>query len=99
MDPLVTSAIISAGAGLAGSGASAIASGKMNRRAVKYNKWALDKQQNFQAEQAQMGRDWQSEQLAKANEWSLQQWNRENEYNTPSNQRPNPFVSVAVLAF
>lgn len=87
MDPLVTSAIISAGAGLAGSGASAIASGKMNRRAVKYNKWALAQQQNFQAEQAQLGRDWQSEQLAKANEWSLQQWNRENEYNTPANQK------------
>ena len=61
MDPLVTSAIISAGAGLVGSGASAIASGKMNRRAVKYNKWALDKQQNFQAEQAQLGRDWQTD--------------------------------------
>lgn len=87
MDPLVTSAIISAGAGLAGSGASALASGKMNRRAVKYNKWALGEQQNFQAQQAQLSRDWQSEQLAKANEWSLQQWNRENEYNTPSNQK------------
>ena len=46
MDPLVTSAIISAGAGLTGSGASAIASGKMNRRAVKYNKWALSQQQS-----------------------------------------------------
>ena len=86
MDPLVTSAIISAGAGLAGSGASAIASGKMNRRAVKYNKWALAQQQDFQANQAQLGRDWQSEQLAKANEWSLEQWNRENEYNLPVNQ-------------
>lgn len=87
MDPLVTSAIISAGAGLAGSGASAIASGKMNRRAVKYNKWALAEQQRFQADQAQLGRDWQSEQLAKANEWSLEQWNREKEYNLPSNQK------------
>lgn len=87
MDPLVTSAIISAGAGLAGSGASAIASGKMNRRAVKYNKWALAQQQDFQANQAQIGRDWQAEQLAKANEWSLEQWNRENEYNLPSNQK------------
>ena len=87
IDPLVTSAIISAGAGLAGSGASAIASGKMNRRAVKYNKWALGQQQDFQAQQAQLGRDWQSEQLAKANEWSLQQWQRENEYNTPVNQK------------
>ena len=87
MDPLLTSAIISAGAGLAGSGASAIASGKMNRRAVKYNKWALAQQQDFQAQQSQLGRDWQAEQLAKANEWSLQQWNRENEYNTPANQK------------
>lgn len=86
MDPLITSAIVSAGAGLAGSGANAIASGKMNRRAVKYNKWALAQQQDFQANQAQLGRDWQSEQLAKANEWSLEQWNRENEYNLPVNQ-------------
>lgn len=87
MDPLITSAIVSAGAGLAGSGASAIASGKMNRRALKYNKWALAEQQRFQSEQAQLGRDWQSEQLAKANEWSLEQWNRETEYNTPANQK------------
>ena len=87
MDPLVTSAIISAGAGLAGSGASAIASGKMNRRAVKYNKWALGQQQDFQAQQAQLGRDWQAEQLAKANQWSLEQWNRENEYNSPANRK------------
>lgn len=87
MDPITTAAIISAGAGLAGAGASAISSGKMNRRAVKYNKWALAQQQDFQADQAQIGRDWQAEQLAKANEWSLEQWNRENEYNTPSNQK------------
>jgi hypothetical protein len=87
MDPITTAAIISAGAGLAGAGASAISSGKMNRRAVKYNKWALAQQQDFQADQAQIGRDWQAEQLAKANEWSLEQWNRENEYNLPSNQK------------
>lgn len=85
-DPLVTSAIISAGAGLAGSGASAAVSGKMNRRALKYNKWALGETQRFQAEQAQLGRDWQEEQLAKTNQWSLDQWNRENEYNLPINQ-------------
>jgi hypothetical protein len=41
MDPVTLGAVISAGAGLAGSAASGIASGKMNRKSIKYNKWAL----------------------------------------------------------
>ena len=58
MNPIVLGSIISAGAGLGSSVASGIASGKMNRRAVKYNKWALQEQQRFQSEQTQLGRDW-----------------------------------------
>lgn len=87
MDPTVLGAIISAGAGLGSSVASGIASGKMNRRAVKYNKWALQEQQNFQSNQAQLGRDWSEEMMSKANQWNLDQWNRENEYNLPENQK------------
>lgn len=87
MDPALLGSIISAGAGLAGSAASGIASGKMNKRAVKYNKWALQEQQNFQSNQAQLGRDWSEEMMSKANEWNLDQWNRENEYNLPENQK------------
>ena len=49
MGPELLGSIISAGAGLAGSAASGIASGKMNKRAVKYNKWALQEQQHQSA--------------------------------------------------
>lgn len=87
MDPIVLSSIISAGAGLAGSAASGIASGKMNRKSIKYNKWALQEQQKFQSEQAQLGRDWSEEMMSKANQWNLDQWNRENDYNLPENQK------------
>ena len=37
--------IIGAGLSAGAAGASAISSGKMNRRAEKYNKWALQQQQ------------------------------------------------------
>lgn len=87
MDPVITSALIGAGASAAAGAGSAIASGKMNRRAVKYNKWALQEQQRFNAEQAQLGRDWQEQMIAQQNDYNLAQWNRENEYNTPAAQR------------
>lgn len=80
-------AIISAGAGLGSSVASGVASGKMNKRAIKYNKWALQEQQKFQSEQSQLGRDWSEEMMSQANQWNLDQWNRENEYNLPVNQK------------
>nr|DAW52592.1 MAG TPA: minor capsid protein [Microviridae sp.] len=87
MDPTVLGAIISAGAGLGSSVASGIASGKMNKKSIKYNKWALQEQQRFQSEQAQLGRDWSEEMMSEANQWSLDQWNRVNEYNLPVNQK------------
>lgn len=87
MDPIITSALIGAGASAAAGAGSAIASGKMNRRAVKYNKWALQEQQRFNAEQAQLGRDWQEQMIAQQNDYNLAQWNRENEYNSPAAQR------------
>lgn len=87
MDPVVLGAIISSGAALAGSAVSGVASGKMNKKSIKYNKWALQEQQKFQSNQAQLGRDWSEEMMSKANQWSLDQWNRENEYNLPTNQK------------
>lgn len=87
MDPIVLGSIISAGAGLGSSVASGVASGKMNRKSIKYNKWALQEQQKFQSEQTQLGRDWSEEMMSKANQWNLDQWNRENEYNLPTNQK------------
>lgn len=86
-------AIISGGAALGGSAISGIASGKMNRKSIKYNKWALQEQQKFQSEQAQLGRDWSEEMMAKANQWNLDQWNRENEYNLPENQKARLFAA------
>lgn len=79
--------VIGAGLSAGAAGASAISSGKMNRRAEKYNKWALQQQQAFNAQQAQLGRDWSEEMMGQQNEWNLQQWQRENEYNTPAAQR------------
>ena len=79
--------LIGAGLSAGAAGASAISSGKMNRRAEKYNKWALQQQQAFNAQQAQLGRDWSEEMMGQQNEWNLQQWQRENEYNTPAAQR------------
>ena len=79
--------IIGAGLSAGAAGASAISSGKMNRRAEKYNKWALQQQQAFNEQQAQLGRDWSEEMMSQQNEWNLQQWNRENKYNTPAAQR------------
>lgn len=94
-------AIISGGAALGGTVASGIASGKMNRKSVKYNKWALQEQQKFQSEQAQLGRDWSEEMMSKANQWNLDQWNRETEYNLPENQKArllaagiNPYLAM-----
>lgn len=94
-------AIISAGAGLGSSIASGVASGKMNKKSIKYNKWALQEQQKFQSEQSQLGRDWSEEMMNKANEWNLEQWQRENEYNLPENQKArllaagiNPYLAM-----
>lgn len=85
--PEIIGSIITAGAGLGSSAISGIASGKMNKRAVKYNRWALREQQNFQSNQSHLGRVWSEEMMSKANQWNLDQWNRENEYNLPENQK------------
>ena len=54
MDPTVLGAIISGGAALGSTAVSGVASGKMNRKSIKYNKWALQEQQKFQSEQTQL---------------------------------------------
>lgn len=86
-------AIISGGAALGGAAVSGVASGKMNKKSIKYNKWALQEQQKFQSEQSQLGRDWSEEMMSKANQWNLDQWNRENEYNLPENQKARLFAA------
>lgn len=83
MDP-ATALLIGSGVSAAAGGASAIASGKMNRKSIKYNKWALEKQQEYNTQQAQISRDWSEAMMDKENEWNLAQWNRENTYNSPA---------------
>lgn len=80
-------ALIGAGVSGGSAGLSAISSGKMNRRALKYNKWALQQQMAFNEQQAQLGRDWSEEMMSQQNEWNLEQWNRENKFNAPAAQR------------
>lgn len=53
--------LAAAGATGTAAGVNAIAAGKLNRRSVRYNKWALQQQNKFNAEQAQISRDWQRE--------------------------------------
>ena len=44
--------LVGAGVSAGSAGLSAISSGKMNRRAEKYNKWALQQQMAFNEQQA-----------------------------------------------
>lgn len=76
--------LIGSGISAAAGGASAIASGKMNKKSIKYNRWALEKQQEYNTQQAQISRDWSEAMMDKENEWNLAQWNRENAYNSPA---------------
>lgn len=50
MEPVTTAAIIAGAASAIGSGANAYAQGKMNRKTLKYNKWAMDKQRKWALE-------------------------------------------------
>ncbi len=52
MSAAVTSAIIAGASSLAAAGGSAAAASKMNKRAERYNRWALKEQQRYQKEYA-----------------------------------------------
>lgn len=65
MTGLEIAAIIGAGAAAVSGGASAISGGKMNRRSVRYAKYENELNRKFQAEQAEIGRQWQEEQYNK----------------------------------
>ena len=93
MDPAIIGSLITAGAGLGSTAISGVASGKMNKKSIRYNRWALKEQQRFQSNQAQLGREWSQQMMAKANQWNLDQWNRENEYNLPENQAARLFAA------
>lgn len=59
----IVPALISGAASLASGIAGAVGSGRMNRRTVKYNKWALEQQMKFQREQTANSQAWSKEML------------------------------------
>ena len=77
MSATVTSAIIAGASSLAAAGASAGAASKMNKRAERYNRWALKEQQRYQKEYADYLAQLEAQQ-------SNLYWDK---YNSPAAQR------------
>ena len=75
MDAGLLGGLISAGATVIGAGGQAYASGKMNKRAEKFNR-----------EEAANQRAWNEKMQAQQNSWNMELWNKENEYNSPEAQ-------------
>ena len=67
--------IISAAGSVAGAGASAIATGNLNK-----------KNRAWQEEQAAKQRDWSQTMADRQNAWNYEMWLKEQEYNNPENQ-------------
>lgn len=68
-------ALIGGLATVAAAGTSAIASGKMNKRAEKFNK-----------EEAERQRQWNEAMAEKQNAWNYEMWLEQNKYNSPASQ-------------
>lgn len=87
MEPLSGSALVSAGSGLVGS----LLSGAGSKKAAKIQAASAERinqiNNEFNAREAALSRDWQTSERDAQNQWNLDQWNRENEYNTPEAQR------------
>lgn len=90
-DAIMLGGVVASAAGGIGS---SISGGKMNKRAAKVARETnemterLNQQNNqFNADQAAIARDWQAQQRMAQNEWSASEWNRQAEYNSPLEQR------------
>jgi hypothetical protein len=84
--PLILGGIIAAGASLAGNAIGASSNNKTNQTSIAINR----ENNRFNAEQAQIQRDWQEE-----------MWNKNNEYNSPQamiSRGLNPFIGSSVGA-
>lgn len=88
------SAILDFGLGLLGSGFDYLFGSAQQKR-----------QNEFNAEQAQLNRDFQTSEREASQQWNLEQWQRENEYNSPVQQMArmkeagiNPNVAIGQLA-
>lgn len=53
---------------------------------ASYAQRQQDRQNAFNAEQAQINRDFQTSEREAAQAWDFEQWNRENDYNSPKSQ-------------
>lgn len=88
------SAILDFGLGLLGSGFDYLFGSAQQKR-----------QNEFNAEQAKLNRDFQTSEREASQQWNLEQWQRENEYNSPVQQMArmkeagiNPNVAIGQLA-
>lgn len=84
--PLLLGGIIAAGASLVGNAIGASSQNKVNQTSIDINR----ENNRFNAEQAQIQRDWQE-----------QMWNKNNEYNSPQamiSRGLNPFIGSSVGA-
>lgn len=88
------SAILDFGLGLLGSATDFLFGSAQQKRQNKFN-----------AEQAQLNRDFQTSEREATQQWNLEQWQRENEYNSPANQLArmkeagiNPNVAIGQLS-
>lgn len=66
---------IGAGASLIGAGASAVATGNLNK-----------KNRAWQEQQSKEQREWSEGMWNSQNAWNMEMWNKENEYNSPAQQ-------------
>lgn len=84
--PLILGGIIAAGASLAGNAIGAASNNKTNQASIDINR----ENNQFNAEQAQLQRDWQED-----------MWNKNNEYNSPNamiSRGLNPFIGSSAGA-
>lgn len=75
MEPVVTSAIIGAGASALAGGTSAVAQSSLNKKTREFNR-----------EEAEKQRQWNEAMAEKQNAWNYEMWLKQNEYNSPEAQ-------------
>lgn len=73
---IATEALVGAGATVLGAGINAAGQSSLNRKTRKFN-----------AEQAEIQRQWSEKMYNEQNAWNLEMWNKENEYNSPEAQK------------
>lgn len=77
------------------------AKGVTNAFGVSTSAYENDEAQSFQAQQAQMNRDWQEQMLQKQFDYQTEMWNKSNEYNSAKSQAQryreaglNPYIMM-----